>query len=90
MLFIRRVVGGSMLPVLRPGIIVIGWRFKQPNVGDMVIAKWQGRELIKRVAKVRPGSYYLLGDNPAASTDSRSYGWLPANTVIAVVIFTLP
>ncbi|HWZ65397.1 MAG TPA: S24/S26 family peptidase [Patescibacteria group bacterium] len=89
MFLIRRVVGESMLPVLRQGVVVIGWRLKRPNVGNIVIAKWQGRELIKRVADVRPDSYYLVGDNPVASTDSRTYGWLPASAVVAVVVFTL-
>lgn len=33
-------------------------------------------EKIKRIARSEHGRVYLLGDNPQASTDSRTFGWL--------------
>lgn len=86
MFYLRRVIGKSMLPSLRPGEIVFGTRFKQPKVGDMVIAQSNEREIIKRVAQVGAQGYYLLGDNLAESTDSRAYGWFAKNQVRGVVI----
>jgi signal peptidase I len=37
-------------------------------------------------ARVPAGSLVLLGDNPAESTDSRQYGYVPADRVIGVVL----
>lgn len=45
-----------------------------------------GREQIKRVARIRGSEIYVLGDNPSRSTDSRSYGWIPRSKVIARVL----
>lgn len=86
MFIIRRVEGLSMLPSFAQGKIVVGWRFRRPQVGDVVIAKHHRLELIKRVSDLREGEVYLLGDNAEASTDSRQFGWLPFGSVIAVVI----
>jgi type IV secretory pathway protease TraF len=51
-----------------------------------------GRLLIKRVAAIdrTTGSITLLGDNPSASTDSRTLGPFPATTLEAVIIAKLP
>lgn len=86
MIYIRRVVGKSMLPSLRPGGIVFGAKFKRPQVGDMVIAQRGNREIIKRVAQAGTQGYYLLGDNPGESTDSRKYGWFTRRQIRGVVI----
>lgn len=85
MLTIRRVVGESMEPALVAGQIVVAWR-KKPKVGDIVVAKVSGREVIKRVTKSDTKRLYLLGENIAKSTDSREYGWIPIASVRGVVI----
>lgn len=87
-LLIRRVAGGSMLPGLRPGqlLVAVGW-FMRPVVGDVVIISHNGLEKVKRVQKRRPDSVYIVGDNPVASTDSRDFGWIDAHCVIAKVIW---
>jgi nickel-type superoxide dismutase maturation protease len=86
MFIIRRVEGLSMLPAFTHGKIVVGWRFRQPKVGDVVIARHHRIELIKRVSELQEDKVYLLGDNAEASTDSRQFGWLPAGAIIAVVV----
>lgn len=75
-----------MLPALAHGKVVVAWRLKRPRIGDVVIARHDGKELIKRVSDIRKGAIYLLGDNPALSTDSRHFGWLPIGTIKGVVI----
>ena len=86
MFIIRRVEGLSMLPTFSHGRIVVGWRFRRPRVGDVVIAKHHRIELIKRVSELQDGKVFLLGDNAEASTDSRQFGWLPAQSIVAVVV----
>jgi len=63
-----------MLPTLAPGTVVLVYKRKPPTVGSIVVARLAGREVIKRVAQVKNGRYYLLGDNHTESTDSREYG----------------
>jgi type IV secretory pathway protease TraF len=38
------------------------------------------------VQKFHAGNYWVQGDNEE-STDSRSWGWIPANEVVGVVLF---
>lgn len=86
MLQVRRVVGQSMQPAYRPGTIVLGLRWLRPRVGSVVVAQHDGRELIKRVARVGQQGVYVLGDNSQYSTDSRMYGWLALNDIKSVII----
>lgn len=83
---IRRVEGLSMLPAYQHGKIVVGWRFGHPRIGDVVIVRHRRVEIIKRISQMQGGQLFLLGDNPAESTDSRQFGWIPQHAVIAVVI----
>ena len=84
MFVIRRIDGHSMDPTLPHGKVVIAFR-RPCKVGDVVIVLHNGRELIKRISQCDGERIYLLGDNLAASTDSRSFGWLPMAAVRGVV-----
>jgi acetyl esterase/lipase len=86
---IRRVVGKSMLPGLAPGDILLVSKKYKPTVGDIVVAKVGGREVVKRVVKVSKKKYFLQGDNLAASTDSRTYGEVPASNIVGVAVWAL-
>lgn len=88
-ILIRRIVGESMQPTLKPGQIVIATgRFKRLKLRDLVIIQHQGRQKIKRIAQVDPlKGVFVLGDNPDKSTDSRTFGWLLPDEVIAVVLW---
>ena len=74
------VVGDSMLPALAPGdrlVVVRGARAGRAGVGEIVAVtdpRTPGRTLVKRVAARRSEGVIVLGDNPAASTDSRALG----------------
>ena len=87
----RRVVdvvqvrGRSMLPTLRPGDRLVVLRsHRSPRVGEVVLAldpRDAGRELVKRVAAVGTDGVTLHGDNPAFSTDGRTFGSLPPHAI---------
>jgi nickel-type superoxide dismutase maturation protease len=70
--------GGSMAPTLLPGDRLVAIRLRRAaRVGDVVLAqdpRDPTRELVKRVTHRDRSSLYLRGDNPAASTDARTFG----------------
>jgi len=83
---LRRVVGDSMLPGLKPGQVVWARRhFANLKVGDVVVVKHGGLEKIKRLKQIDGEHVFVVGDNAAASTDSRQFGWLPRADVVAKV-----
>jgi nickel-type superoxide dismutase maturation protease len=86
MFVLRRVEGVSMAPTYGHGKLVLAWRWRRPKVGDVVIVRHHRLELIKRIHQLEDNKVFLLGDNPQESTDSRHYGWLPARSILAVVI----
>lgn len=88
LVMLRQVKGVSMLPALRNNSMV--WAtalYRSVKAGDVVIIRHGGLEKIKRVEAVVDGQLFVLGDNSAASTDSRSFGWLPLERVQAKVIW---
>ena len=70
--------GRSMNPTLRDGEVVLVDREAKIEVGDIVVARHpieQDSEVVKRVARINDGGrYFLMGDNPDDSIDSRHYG----------------
>ena len=46
-----------------------------------------GRLLVKRVTSVAPDGVTIVGDNAAASTDSRHFGAVPARAVVGTVVW---
>jgi phage repressor protein C with HTH and peptisase S24 domain len=94
-LVIYRVAGDSMLPTYRSGDTLLGWRWFRPRPGQVVVAMHDGLPLIKRLARIEPdspsgpGALWLLGDNPAASTDSRQFGALGRADLVARIVARL-
>lgn len=88
-----RVTGQSMLPTLRPGDEVLvdlrAYRRRPIIPGDIVVTRHPFQadlRPIKRVQSVLPdGRCDLRGDNPPASTDSRTYGPLPPDHILGRV-----
>ncbi|HUB93709.1 MAG TPA: S26 family signal peptidase [Verrucomicrobiae bacterium] len=76
-----------MLPTLVTGQLVIGRVVEELSQGDVVIVHHNGMEKIKRIEKCQGDLLYLLGDSPAESTDSRSFGWVKADMVVAKVVW---
>ncbi len=67
-----------MNPTLQDREVVLVDREAAIGVGDIVVAKHpveQISELIKRVDHInKHGHYFLIGDNPDDSNDSRHFG----------------
>lgn len=82
-----------MFPLLRAGDEVLvdrrAFRRRQPRIGDIVIVQHPEQDdlkIIKRVTAVSPDDrYYVAGDNPAASTDSRDFGPVPKALILGRV-----
>jgi nickel-type superoxide dismutase maturation protease len=89
---VRRVevTGASMRPTLEPGdrLLVLAWR--RIRAGDLVAVadpRQPARTLVKRVGRVDNATVTVLGDDPAASTDSRSFGPLARKTVLGRAVY---
>lgn len=77
-----------MSPTLRPDSVVIATRwFIRTKDNDVIIARVKGRELIKRVRASSAEGLFIEGDNGAQSTDSRHFGAIPLDAVLATVIW---
>lgn len=81
-----------MAPRLRPGALVVAEPLDQAAVlrpGDVVVARRPDRpelEIIKRIHSIdAAGTIFLVGDNPGASTDSRDFGAITREQVLARV-----
>ncbi len=67
--------------------LLVFTRGRKPRAGDVVIfvdprLDSAGIEMVKRVTEVHAdGSVDVAGDNPAASTDSRTFGPVPAKNL---------
>ena len=85
---VRRVVGTSMMPRLEQGKLVIAARWRRAiQPGDVIIAQYKGREIIKRIERTEPNRVFVIGDNLMQSTDSRHFGWIPRKNIVAKVIW---
>lgn len=85
---IRRVVGGSMSPKLRPGQMLLATPlFRRLKPGQVVIIEHNGKQKVKRIERIREDKVFVIGDNLNASTDSRHFGWLEPREVVARVVW---
>ncbi len=87
----RRAVvrGPSMSPTLSDGDVVLVSLRARPRPGAVVMVRWPQRPdqlSIKRAVGRHGSGWWVLGDNPDASTDSRHLG---TAHLIAVVIARL-
>jgi len=88
-----RVEGNSMEPALEEGDSVFIEPSKHFRAGDIVLANHPFKKsvkILKRIENVTlDGSYFLVGDNKSESTDSRSFGSIPAKEIIGKAVCRL-
>ncbi|MGI8754166.1 MAG: nickel-type superoxide dismutase maturation protease [Acidimicrobiales bacterium] len=85
-----RVAGASMVPTFEPGHRLVVARWSRWGVGSIVALpdpRAPERMLIKRVRSMSPGGVDVRGDNPDASTDSRSFGPVPSSWIAGRVVY---
>lgn len=98
-----RVRGASMAPTLQDGqrllACTVTYRVKSPRRGDLALVQHprENFRVVKRIAalpgdefqgrRLGPDEYAVLGDNPAATTDSATWGPVPKKALRARVWF---
>jgi phage repressor protein C with HTH and peptisase S24 domain len=75
-----------MVPALRDGDGLLVWRTDRVRAGQVVVVRFAGEPELSVKRAVRPvdGGWWVLGDNPYGSTDSRERG--PAQIVGRVLV----
>ena len=80
-----------MSPTVRHGDRLLVRRTRRASAGDVVLARFPSRPdllVVKRVARAVDGGWWVLGDNPLVTDDSRAYG--PAVVVGRVLLRLRP
>ncbi|MEQ1924485.1 MAG: nickel-type superoxide dismutase maturation protease [Pyrinomonadaceae bacterium] len=87
------VSGDSMLPALKTGDRVLVAPRQTLVAGDIAIANHpykKGVRMIKRVASIDPdANFFLIGENKTESTDSQTFGAIPAKDILGKVVARL-
>lgn len=79
-----------MRPVLSSGQMIVCWTSQIVHKGDVVVARQDQREIVKRVQNVQRNVVWLVGDNAPHSTDSRDFGWIDKSAILGVMVFAFP
>lgn len=75
-----------MRPALEPGDTLLGTGWFRPRVGQIVVVRYKGRLIIKRITQMDHRRVWIEGDNSSASTDSRHFGPVHDSTLKARVV----
>lgn len=83
------VAGDSMHPTLQAGDFCLVRLTRRLHVGDVVVVRRPDHPdllVVKRVAARTPAGWWLTGDNPSASDDSRVFGAAPDDCVVGKLL----
>ena len=80
-----------MLSTLKPGqgVLCFNWAyiFSKPKIRDIVVIRYQGKEMIKRIQKYDGRQVFVTGDNKEESTDSKRFGPIGKSEIIGKVVY---
>ncbi|MEE1927634.1 nickel-type superoxide dismutase maturation protease [Streptomyces sp. TRM 70351] len=89
---LAEVYNPSMLPTLRPGDRLV-LRYGVPvRPGHVVVVRHPFQHdllIVKRVVGRRAGGWWVRGDNPRVCNDSREFGVVPDELVVARAVLRL-
>lgn len=94
---IVKVIGDSMFPTYHNGEYILGiskFNINKIKIGDILVFKKSGYDkiLIKRVGSIHEEEYsdkksfFMLGDNSEYSNDSRNFGWVEEEELMAKIL----
>ena len=87
-----KIEGHSMSPFLQSQDIILAssipYFFSNPKMEDVVVARVNGKNFVKRIHSIVQEKYYLEGDNKTDSMDSRSFGPVFKKNIVGKVIFS--
>ncbi|PWI44069.1 nickel-type superoxide dismutase maturation protease [Streptomyces sp. ICBB 8177] len=86
---LAEVNGPSMVPTLYHGDQLLIRYGGQVRAGDVVVVRHplqQDLLIVKRAVERRDGGWWVLGDNPFAESDSRMFGAVPDELLVARVL----
>jgi nickel-type superoxide dismutase maturation protease len=79
-----------MLPTFKNGDEVLIKSDKNYQLNDVVLANHPFKKsikIIKRIGQITDdGKFFLIGDNPPESTDSRTFGFFNGDQIIGKVV----
>ena len=84
-----RIVGPSMEPTIRNGEVYLVRRGGVVRVGDAVLLEHPQRPhllTVKRAVRREGQGWWVEGDNPDASSDSRTFGVVPEEYIRGVLL----
>jgi nickel-type superoxide dismutase maturation protease len=83
---LAEVYNPSMLPTLRPGDRLVLKYGSRVRPGAVVVVRHPLQHdllIVKRAVERRPGGWWVVGDNPQVRNDSREFGPVPDDLVVA-------
>ncbi|WP_241562460.1 nickel-type superoxide dismutase maturation protease [Streptomyces hoynatensis] len=89
---LAEVYNPSMLPTLRPGDHLLLGYGARVRPGDVLVVRHPFQHdllIVKRAAARREGGWWVLGDNPRVTNDSREFGVVPDGLVVARAMLRL-
>ncbi|WP_240796481.1 nickel-type superoxide dismutase maturation protease [Streptomyces sp. RFCAC02] len=89
---LAEVYNPSMLPTLRPGDQLLLGYGARVRPGHVVVVRHPFQHdllIVKRAAERRPGGWWVVGDNPMVTNDSREFGVVPDGLVVARAVLRL-
>ncbi|MDT0341638.1 nickel-type superoxide dismutase maturation protease [Streptomyces litchfieldiae] len=89
---LAEVYNPSMLPTLRPGDQLLLSYGSRVRPGDVVVMRHPFQHdllIVKRAVERRGGGWWVVGDNPEVTNDSREFGVVPDGLVVARAVLRL-